>query len=112
LRLARLVGAALVVVAAANHGRLAALGEGDVTRHGVFVGLDLAFAAILVVVPRWALVPAVAMTVQQVWSHGSDVVESVRGAGSFDWISTLVVVFFPALLVLLVVERRTPPLPE
>jgi hypothetical protein len=108
LRLARLVGAAFVVVAAANHGRLAALGEGDVARHAIFVGLDLAFATILVLVPRWALIPAVPLTVQQMWSHGSDLVESVRGAGSVDWISALVVVFFPALLVLLVVERRTP----
>lgn len=106
LRIARLAGVAAIIVAAANHGRLAAVGAGDVTRHEIFVGLDLALAVLLVVRPRWALAPTAVLTAQQIWSHGSDLLDSMQGPGPFDAVSALVVVFFPALLALLVVERR------
>jgi len=105
LRLARLVGAAAIVAAAFHHGRLAAAGVGDVTRHEVFVGLDLALAALLALRPRWALAPTIALTLQQSWSHGADLVASLQGPGPIDTSSALVIVFFPALVALLIVER-------
>jgi hypothetical protein len=105
-RIARNVCAALLAVTAVNHARLAAQGAGNVTRHEVFVGLNLALAALLVARPRWALVPTALLSLQQLWSHGSDLLVSIRGPGPFDWASVGVLVFFPALLTLLVVERR------
>ena len=109
---ARLVFAALLAITALNHGRLAAAGGANVTRHGVFVGLNLALAWLLVARPRWALLPAALLSVQQLYSHGSDLVRSTREPGPFDWASVGVLVFFPALLTLLVVERRTASTPE
>ena len=82
------------------------MGAGDVARHEIFVGLDLALAVLLVVRPRWALAPTAMLTAQQIWSHGSNLLDSTQGPGPFDAVSALVVVFFPALLALLVVERR------
>lgn len=105
-RIGRILCAALLVVTAVNHARLAAQGAGNVARHELFVGLNLALAALLVARPRWALVPTAALSVQQLWSHGSDLLASARGPGPFDWASVGVLVFFPALLTLLVVERR------
>jgi hypothetical protein len=103
---ARVLFAALLAVTAANHARLAMAGAGNVMRHEVFVGLNLALALLLVARPRWALLPAALLSVQQLYSHGSDLLASVHEPGPFDWASVGVLVFFPALLTLLVVERR------
>jgi len=46
------------------------------------------------------------MSAQQIWSHGSDLIDSIQAPGPIDVASALVVVFFPALLALLVIERR------
>jgi hypothetical protein len=107
LRIARLTCAGLLAITAVNHARLAAHGAGNVMRHELFVGLNLALAALLVTRPRWALVPTALLSMQQVSSHGSDLLASMRGPGPLDWASAGVLVFFPALLTLLVVERRT-----
>ena len=103
---ARLVLAALMAIAAVNHGRLAAAGGPDVTRHEVFVGLNLALAWLLAARPRWALLPAALLSIQQLYSHGADLLRSIHEPGPFDWASVGVLVFFPALLTLLVCERR------
>ena len=104
---ARVLFALLLAVTAVNHARLAATGApANSTRHAVFVGLNLGLAGLLVARPGWALVPAALLAVQQLYSHGSDLLASVREPGPFDWASVGVLVFFPALLTLLVVERR------
>ena len=103
---ARLLSATLLAVTALNHARLAVAGAGNVTRHELFVGLNLALALLLVARPRWALLPAALLCVQQLYSHGSDLLASIHQPGPFDWASVGVLVFFPALLTLLVVERR------
>ena len=105
----RLVFAALLAITALNHARLAATGSANATRHAIFVGLNLGLAWLLVARPRWALVPAALLSVQQLYSHGSDLVASLRHLHEpepFDWASVGVLVFFPALLTLLFVERR------
>lgn len=105
-RAIRLVFAGLLAITALNHARLAAGGAGNVARHELFVGLNLVLAALLVARPRWALVPAALLSAQQLYSHGSDLIASMREPGPLDWASVGVLVFFPALLTLLVVERR------
>lgn len=106
LRSGRFACAALLALTALNHARLAAAGAGSVARHELFVGLNLALAALLLLRPRWALLPTVVLSAQQLFSHGSDLLASLRGPGPFDWASLGVLVFFPALVTLLVVERR------
>ncbi|HEY8074420.1 MAG TPA: hypothetical protein VIF62_09925 [Labilithrix sp.] len=92
-------------MAAVNHGVLAARGEGVVWRHELFVGLNLAAALGLVTRPRWMLLPLALLACQQIPSHGADFVRSL-GEPAIDWPSLGVVFFFPAVLTLLVVERR------
>ncbi len=96
----------LFAVAAVNHAVLASRGEGVVWRHELFVGINLVAAAGLVVRPRWMLAPLALLACQQIPSHGADLVRSIRGPEPVDWPSLGVVLFFPAVLTLLVVERR------
>lgn len=102
-RTLRVGAAAVLAVAAGNHAVLAARGAGDVARHVVFVGVDLGLGALVALRPRWALPAAVAVAVQQVSSHGEDLVASI--GSDLDWSSLGVVLFFPALVMLLAVER-------
>lgn len=98
--------AALLVAAAVNHAVLAARGEGDVVRHEVFVGIDAAAAVLVAASPRWAVYPVALLAAQQALSHGGDLVASIQRGGPFDWASLGVLVFFPALVIALVIERR------
>jgi|CXWL01.1.fsa_nt_gi hypothetical protein len=106
LRAARAVAASILVVAALNHGLLAARGVGNVPRHAAFVGINLAAALLVAAWPRYALGPIAILAAQQTWGHGGDFVESLRAAGPIDVASLFVVLFFPALIVLLVASRR------
>jgi hypothetical protein len=105
IRAARIVASVLLAATAVNHARLAATGQGVVWRHGLFSGIDLAAAVLLVVAPRRALAPVAILAVQQTYSHGRDLLASLGGP-SIDWPSLAVILFFPALVTLLVVERR------
>lgn len=99
----RLLAAVLLVVAAINHGRLAAMGAENATRHAVFVGLNLVLAAAVAFFPRIALFLTVLMSLQQIPSHGGDLLRQTP----FDWASLGVVIFFPALILLLALDWRT-----
>jgi hypothetical protein len=101
----------LFVVASWTHASKALAGQGDVLRHEIFVAIDLGCAALLALRPRWALYAVALLALQQLPSHGGDFVESLtrhRDAPSepIDWTSLGVLVFFAAVLVTLVVERR------
>lgn len=100
----RMIAAGILAAAAVNHATLAMRGAGSVPRHEVFVGVNAALAALLLVRPRWALPAAILASLQQVPSHGQDLVRSL--GGTLDWSSLGVVLFFPALVTLLAVERR------
>lgn len=107
LRPALIACAILLFISAANHARLAALGEASVQRHQVFVGINAGLALLLLARPRWALLPTIALTVQQMNGHGRDLLASIKAPSlPFDWASLGVVLFFPALIALLVVARR------
>ena len=100
----RRIAAVLLVVAAVNHGRLAAMGADHATRHAVFVGINLALAIAVAFSPRVALVLVVLVSIQQIPSHGGDLLRQTP----FDWASLGVILFFPALIVLLVLDVRRP----
>lgn len=96
-----------LVVASVNHGAKVLAHDGPTLRHAAFVVINAVAAGLVVFAPRRALLPLALLTVQQLYSHGTDLVISVRGSGPFDVASLGVVLFFPILLSALVVERRT-----
>jgi hypothetical protein len=107
MQTARWLSALLFVVAAVNHAVLAAKGQGVVWRHELFVAINGAAAAGLILRPRWMLVPLALLACQQIPSHGADLYRSiVRPEEAVDWPSVGVLLFFPAVLTLLVFERR------
>jgi hypothetical protein len=102
-RVLRSVAAGVLALAAVNHVVLAARGVGEVPRHVVFVLVNAGLAAVVLQRPRWALPAAMLVALQQVPSHGEDLVASL--GSQLDWASLGVVLFFPALIMLLAVER-------
>ena len=93
-------------VSAARHAWLAIEGDPSVARHEVFVAINLGLAILLARWPRQALYGAALLSIQQMYSHGSALVASIRGPGPFDFSSLAVCLFFPTLIALLVTERR------
>ncbi len=98
----RWIAAVFLAVAAANHARLWATGAANASRHLVFVGVNVVLAVAVAFFPRAALVLAVLVSFQQIPSHGGDLMRQTP----FDWPSLGVVLFFPALIVLLWLELR------
>ena len=113
-RALRVAAAVLFAVAAVNHAVLASRGQGVVWRHELFVGINLVLGALIALRPRWALPPIALLSLQQIPSHGMDLVRSFDQprAQDWDWPSLGVVFFFPAVIALLVVERRRSGRPE
>lgn len=102
----RVVAAVMLAGAAARHGMLAAQGRDDVTRHWVFVFVNLGLGTLLVFKPRWAFYPAVLLGAQQMYSHGLDLSQSFLGASPLDKWSLAVCLFFPTLVTFLFIERQ------
>jgi hypothetical protein len=105
-RAVRHVSAALLAGAAVFHVSAAATGGPGATRHGVFVGINLALAGLLVFRARWAYYPALALAIQQTYSHGLDLSKSFLGTAPLDKVSLAVCLFFPTLVTLLYMERQ------
>lgn len=102
----RLVSAAVLALAAGYHVVQAVAGQGDVVRHWLFVPINAAVAALLVWRPRWSFWPVLALTVQQMWSHGLELSRSFLGTEPLDWVSLAVCLFFPTLATVLFIERQ------
>lgn len=66
-------------------------------RHAVFAGLNAVFAVLFARGARWVFLPLLALSFQQAYSHGKDLVEAAR-RGEFDVQSALVLVFLPLAL--------------
>lgn len=105
-RVSRIVAAVLLLAVAVRHVLQAIAGEASVTRHWLFAAINVGLAALLVWRHRWAFWPALALTVQQMWSHGLDLSRSFLGGVPIDWSSLAVCLFFPTLITILFIERR------
>jgi hypothetical protein len=105
-RAVRWVSAVLLAGAAIFHVSAAAAGGPGAMRHGMFVGINLAMAALLVARPHWAYYPALALAIQQTYSHGLDLSKSFLGTAPLDKVSLAVCLFFPTLVTLLYMERQ------
>jgi hypothetical protein len=100
------IGSAIVLAGTAvRHAMLAASGA-SVGRHAIFIVINLALATLLVWRPRWAFYPTLALTVQQLYSHGLDLSQSFLGTAPLDKASLAVCLFFPTLVTLLYMERQ------
>lgn len=106
LAFARFAAAGLLVLAAVNHARLSFGGAPGAIRHAVFAGIDAAAALLVARYPRAALAPVALLSTQQLVSHGRDLAASLEGPGPIDLSSLGVIVFFPALIALLIASRR------
>jgi hypothetical protein len=108
-RRTRIASAVVLGAAAVRHAILAATlraGDGGGLRHGIFVALNVALAALLVWRHKWAFYPALALAIQQVWSHGLDLSQSFLGTAPLDKLSLAVCLFFPTLVTILYLERQ------
>ncbi len=105
-RWTRIASAVVLAVAAVFHIVQAAGGHGSVLRHAVFVPINAGLAALLVFKPRWAFWPTLALTIQQMASHGLDLSRSFLGTEPLDWVALAVCLFFPTLATVLFIERQ------
>jgi len=101
----RVLSAVILVTVAARHVLLAVQGQGEVWRHWLFVPINLAAAALLVLRHRWAFWPIIVLGVQQTASHGLDLSKSFNGGQPLDVPSLAVCLFFPTLVTILYLER-------
>jgi hypothetical protein len=105
-RAARIGSALLLTGTAVWHATAVASGHGSTLRHAIFVAINLTVAVLLVWRPRWAFYPTLALTVQQLYSHGFDLSQSFLGTAPLDKVSLAVCLFFPTLVTLLYMERQ------
>jgi hypothetical protein len=82
-----------------------------VWRHVLFIGIDSSLAVLFVRRPRWLVWAYALLTVQVLHSHGLGAWELWVTEHRIDWISVAVSIAAPAILVLLVVDRRRTPVP-
>jgi hypothetical protein len=104
-RIARVAFAAFFAAAALSHAVAALRGEPGAARHAVFVGINAAMAVFVVAAPRLALMAAVPLGLQQIFSHGAALVAALSNS-KIDWSSVGVLLFFPALVAWLAAVAR------
>lgn len=103
------IALAFLAVAALHLVRLIAPPAGDPStpaRHAVFMAINLAVGAGLLLRPRWFLVVFGLLTIQQLHSHGGALIERWRQTGAPSGEDLAVVVLVPVILGLLVVDAR------
>jgi hypothetical protein len=82
---------------------------GSPARHAAFAVIDAMCAWGLLCRPRWFVVVFGALTAEAIWSHGKRAWILLEAEQRIDWISLLVVLLVPCVLVFLIkdaVDRR------
>jgi hypothetical protein len=69
-------------------------------RHGLFVAINLIFAAGMLMRPAWLIFLLLPLTAQQLFSHGIDGWRVWHEQGRVDWASVVVLLGMPALTAL------------
>ena len=77
-------------------------------RHLVFILLDLAFAKLLLMRPKWLVWPLGALTIQVLLGHGLPAWELWQQQHRIDWISVLVVVGMLGAFTLIATDSLRP----
>ena len=104
-RIARVAFAACFAAGALFHALAALHGEPGATRHALFIGINAAMAVLVLAAPRLALIAAIPLGIQQLFSHGAVLVAALEKS-KIDWPSVGVVIFFPALVAWLAAVTR------
>ncbi len=73
-------------------------------RHALFIGVNLFFGFAFLRRARWLPVPFAVLSAQQVYSHGTDLIEA-RAVGHTDLQSLAVLATLPVLAVLVALGR-------
>jgi len=102
------VGSAILFIGAGLYhlyGLIASLADPRLAAfHAAFVVIDPVTAYLLVRRPEWFTYAFAALTVQQIYSHGMEAVIAWRTTSAIDYVSLFIVVFMPALFVLIVYD--------
>jgi hypothetical protein len=83
--------------------------SGFTPRHLAFVGINVASASLCLTRPRrWFPLYFFVLSLQQIHSHGADLLATWRATATIDWVSLLVMGFLPVVLALALAEERAP----
>jgi len=75
--------------------------------HGAFVVIDPVTAYFLLRRPDWFPYAFAALTFQQIYSHGTEALIVWRASAALDYVSLIIILLMPSLLVLLVYDALT-----
>lgn len=67
-------------------------------RHGLFVVIDSVYCGLLWLRPRWLYIPLAFLTIYSLWSHGTHAWNLWRIERQMDWLSLVVIVGLPIIL--------------
>jgi hypothetical protein len=74
-------------------------------RHGLFIVINLICIYGLMKRPRWFIWFFFLLLLQQLYSHGSDIIGHWKLEHRIDWISMVVIILMPLIFILLVSDR-------
>jgi len=87
------------------YGLIASLADPQLAAfHAAFVVIDPVTAFLLLRRPEWFPYAFALLTAQQIYSHGMEALSAWRAMSAIDYISLVIIIFMPSLLVLLVYD--------
>ena len=102
------VGSAVLFIGAGLYhlyGLIATLADPNLAAfHAAFVVIDPVTAYLLLRRPDWFTYAFAVLTAQQIYSHGTEALIAWRANAVVDYVSLFIVVFMPALFVLIVYD--------
>jgi len=102
------VGSAILFIGAGLYhlyGLIASLADPSLTAfHAAFVVIDPVAAYLLLRRPDWFPYAFAVLTIQQIYSHGTEAMAAWRIMSAIDYVSLFIIVFMPSLLALLIYD--------
>ncbi|MEI9808636.1 MAG: hypothetical protein WDO16_12675 [Bacteroidota bacterium] len=101
--------AVLSAIAALYHiaGIFYKVNDSPVWRHSLFIFINLICTYGLLKRPAWFVWFFLLLLLQQLYSHGSDIIRSWKNDHPIDWISIVVVILMPLAFILLLKDRTS-----
>jgi hypothetical protein len=79
--------------------------ESPVWRNLLFVGINAFTGYFLLKRPRWFIWFFILLMFQQLYSHGSDLINAWNSQHRIDWMSLMVILVMPAIYIFLLIDR-------
>jgi hypothetical protein len=87
------------------YGLIASLADPQLAAfHAAFVVIDPVTAYLLLRRPDWFPYAFAVLAIQQIYSHGIEALTAWRASSAIDYVSVVIIVLMPSLLVLLVYD--------